>query len=62
MEEENGRGETPMDVESAAKFLGLSRWTIYAKTSAREIPFHKKAGKIFFYRQELNDWLKDQDA
>ncbi len=43
--------------EEAAIFTNLSERTIYKKTSLGEIPHYKQAGKLFFNRLELEDWL-----
>jgi excisionase family DNA binding protein len=46
-----------LDIREAAKYIGLTRQTIYRKTSANEIPHSKRAGRVFFDRQELDGWL-----
>jgi excisionase family DNA binding protein len=50
-------GGRALDIREAAKFVGLTRQTLYRKTSANEIPHFKKAGRVFFDRKELEDWL-----
>jgi excisionase family DNA binding protein len=42
-----------------AQYLGVSKQTMYGYTSSRKIPFHKFGKRIFFYTQELDDWLKN---
>lgn len=46
-----------MNMREASKFLELTRQTLYRKTSKNEIPHYKRAGRVFFDRQELEDWL-----
>ncbi|WP_339881375.1 helix-turn-helix domain-containing protein [uncultured Algoriphagus sp.] len=38
--------------------LELKRQTIYSYVSKRKIPYHKKAGKLYFFRQEIEEWIK----
>jgi excisionase family DNA binding protein len=42
----------------AAKLLHLSKQTIYAKVSAREIPFSKQGKRLYFSKAELTEWVK----
>lgn len=44
-------------IQEAAKFTNLTERTIYKKTSQGEIPHYKQAGKLYFDRVELEDWL-----
>ena len=52
----NAVGRT-LNINQAGEFVGLTRQTLYRKTSANEIPHFKKAGRVFFDRKELEDWL-----
>ena len=47
-----------MIIDEAAEFLKLSKPTLYRLVSAREIPFHKQSGKLYFLETELLDWVK----
>ena len=49
--------EQPIGVDEASKFTGIEVKTIYNLASKGEIPFYKK-GKLFFYKSELNRWIK----
>jgi excisionase family DNA binding protein len=55
--ESNHVGRT-LNIQQAAEFVGLTKQTVYRKTSANEIPHFKKSGRVFFDRQELDGWLK----
>lgn len=44
-------------IQEASKFTNLTERTIYKKTSLGEIPHSKQAGKLYFDRLELEDWL-----
>lgn len=47
-----------MTVDEAAKFLHLSVATLYAKVSAMTIPVSKRAGRLYFSKAELIDYVK----
>jgi len=49
---------TPLRPEGAAKFCDLSKASIYRLVSAREIPFHKQGAKLYFFEEELLEWIK----
>jgi len=54
--------EKPIDINEAAKFLGLSVSNLHLKTSSRTIPFHKTGGnksKLYFFKSELIEFIKD---
>ncbi len=46
-----------LSIKEAAKYLHLAVATIYEKTSARLIPFHKRDKKLYFVKEELDVWL-----
>ncbi len=48
----------PRNVHEAARFTGKSVSTIYRLVSHRKIPFHKQGGKLYFFEDELIDWIK----
>jgi len=54
--------ERLISIEEAAQFIGLSKATIYTKSSHREIPFHKIPGskKLRFSKSELLAWQKSK--
>lgn len=49
---------TPMGIEDAASFLGKSKGTIYNLVSTNKICFHKRNGRLYFFRDELIEWIK----
>ena len=51
--------QQPMSVEEASDFLFLTRPTIYSKVCRREIPFSKRGGKLYFFRDDLIEWIKE---
>jgi excisionase family DNA binding protein len=50
--------ERPMRIKEAAKFLGVSRVTLY-KFIEKGMPVHQKNGCfMFLYASEINNWIK----
>ena len=47
-----------LTLDEACRFLNLQHATIYGMTSRREIPFIKKAKKLYFSKDDLTAWLK----
>ncbi len=47
-----------LNIDQAAKFVGLKKSTVYEKTSYQEIPHYKRGGKLYFLRSELEAWIK----
>ena len=50
-----------INIKEAAKLLGLSKSSIYSKTSSDEIPYRKRGNKLYFNTKELHNWIKDND-
>ncbi|MCE3228472.1 MAG: DNA-binding protein [Bacteroidetes bacterium] len=46
-----------LTIEQAAKFLNLSKVTIYSYVQHRSIPYNKRAKKLYFRRSELLEWV-----
>ena len=46
-----------LSINEICAYTGLSRQTIYKKTSASEIPFYKRGKRLFFDSQEIDAWL-----
>lgn len=51
--------EKPINADAAADFLDLAKPTLYSKVSRREIPFHKRNGRLYFFKSELLEYLKE---
>ena len=47
--------ETPLNVEQAAEFLGVSKQTIYQNIA--RLPKKKRFGRLYFFRSELAEYL-----
>jgi excisionase family DNA binding protein len=50
--------ERPTDVEGAADHVSLDYQTIYRLVREKKIPFYKQGRKLYFYRSELNEWIR----
>ena len=59
---ENGCSENQTEevltLSRICELLELKRQTIYSYVSRGLIPYHKKAGKLYFFRQEIEEWIK----
>ena len=51
-------GNDRMTVTQAAEFLTMAVSTIYNKVSLKEIPVNKKGKRLYFYKTELEDWIR----
>ena len=49
--------ERPLNINQAARFLGLRRGTVYNMVSRRAIPFHKVGRRVLFKKEELEAWF-----
>lgn len=47
-----------LTLDEAARYTGLSKHTMYAVTSSRQLPHYKQKRKIYIDRVELENWLK----
>ena len=49
--------ETPVDVKTAARFLGISASLVYAYVERKQIPHFRMMGRAIRFRlSELNSW------
>jgi excisionase family DNA binding protein len=49
-----------LNMDEAAKFIGVAKPTLYTYTSKRIIPFIKRGGKIILFRlSDLQKWLQE---
>ena len=50
--------DEPLNIIKAAKFVDLAVPTVYSKVSRKEIPFNKQGKRLYFYKSELEEWIK----
>jgi excisionase family DNA binding protein len=48
-----------MEAKEAADFLKLKVSTLYEKTSLKQVPHFKKGNKLYFYKSQLEQWIKE---
>jgi excisionase family DNA binding protein len=54
------RGEI-LDVATLAKLMGVCQMTVYRYLKLKDpLPGHKARGKIFFFREEVEKWIRQQ--
>lgn len=46
-----------LSLKSAAAFLDISEHALRARVKRGEIPVHRRDGRLYFARQELNDYV-----
>lgn len=51
--------EELLTISQAAELLNLSVSTLYGKVSRAEIPVNKKGKRLYFYRSELHEWIRE---
>ena len=56
----NTKSDIPdtLNIKEAASFLKLKINTLYEKTSQKSIPHFKKGNKLYFYKKDLEEWIK----
>jgi len=47
-----------LSIDQAAEYLGLSKSTLYKKTSAKSIPFLKLGSRVLFDQDVLRRWAE----
>jgi excisionase family DNA binding protein len=50
--------DEPLNIIKAAKFLDLAVPTVYSKVSRKEIPVNKQGKRLYFYKSELEEWIR----
>ena len=51
------KGKRLLALDDVAALLGKSASTIYAMTSEKRIPYHKRGNKLYFFEAELIGWI-----
>lgn len=49
----------PIKVKDVCDLTGYAESTIRCKVSNREIPFHKKGARVYFFEDEILNWIKE---
>jgi excisionase family DNA binding protein len=48
-----------LDINGASKLLGKAHSTIYQMTSNRQLPFCKRGNKLYFFKDQLMQWIEN---
>ncbi|PZX52455.1 AlpA family transcriptional regulator [Algoriphagus ratkowskyi] len=51
-------GDRLLTIQETAEFLHVQKQTLYSYVSKGIIPNHKRAGRLYFSKNELIDWIK----
>jgi excisionase family DNA binding protein len=52
-------GDRLMTIQETAEFLHVKKQTLYTYVSKGVIPFNKKAGRLYFSKNDLIQWIKE---
>jgi predicted DNA-binding transcriptional regulator AlpA len=50
--------ETPVRIGAVESLTGYKKQTIYEYCRLNKIPYHKKNNRLFFFKSEITDWIK----
>lgn len=56
--QQHGECRTLLTLNEVAALLGKSASTIYAMTSDKRIPYHKRGNKLYFFKNEIIVWIE----
>ena len=59
MESSGNDNNDLLTLDEACKFIGKARSTMYALTSENRIPYRKCGNKLYFFKNELLEWIKN---
>lgn len=59
MVENQAQEDDPKSIEEIVKLTGYTKPTIYGYCQKNKIPHHKKNGRLFFFKSEIIDWIKE---
>ena len=54
---EQDNSDLYMGIEEASALVSLSKNTVYGMVSRREIPHYKRGKKLYFLKEELQNWI-----
>lgn len=52
------KADNPLSIDEVSEFIGKSKPTIYGYVSRNEIPHSKSGGRLYFFKSELIEWIK----
>lgn len=51
--------ETPIQLNDVVLITGLTKPTLYGYVQRNEISYHKKGNRLYFFKSEIIDWIKE---
>ena len=48
----------PLGIKNVSDLTGYTVATIYGYCQRREIPYHKKGNRLYFFKSDIIDWIK----
>ena len=51
--------DDPQTIDDIVKFSGYTKPTLYNYCQKNTIPHHKKNGRLFFFKSEIIEWIKE---
>ena len=54
----NDGPDSLLTIEETSEFLHVKKQTLYSYVSKGLIPHHNRAGRLYFLKNELIDWIK----
>ncbi len=52
--------QEPLDIDQAARFVGLKKGTLYNMVSRKAIPHYKLGNRVLFKESDLEAWFEDK--
>jgi len=56
--ERESNEDSPLSIDEVADLIGKSKPTIYGYVSRNEIPHSKSGGRLYFFKSEIIEWIK----
>lgn len=50
--------DNPKSIDYIVELTGFAKPTVYGLCRKNEMPYHKKNGRLFFFRSEVLEWIK----
>jgi|SRR5690554_2341355 len=52
------KADEPLSIDEVTDLIGKSKPTIYGYVSRNEIPHSKSGGRLYFFKSEIIEWIK----
>jgi excisionase family DNA binding protein len=52
-------GDQLLTIQQTAEFLHVQKQTLYTYVSKGTIPYNKRAGRLYFSKNDIIEWVKD---